>query len=210
MGEPLWRTRSNHSLGEYLPIVLVKEYYWCPYYTYMRLTLWQHKPTESMEYGRLEQAYHREDMINLVEKTIGDIEEAIWEAPVASKKLKLAGRIDLLVLQTSGRAVVVDAKAYPSTRKLKKHQGIQAQLAAYSIAVEETYHKPATTACIYITEKNKLHCINITPRHRRLVEYAAKRLWEIKKTGKPPREPPPEPWKCSTCPYKNICYWKKH
>jgi len=193
------------SSTEYLPITLVKEYYWCPLKAYYRLVAWATRPTESMETGKQLQGMHRAKIIELLENHHA-IRETLWEHPVASKRLGLTGRIDLAAITTKDTIIVLDVKLAPTTRKklLTRDKHTAAQLAAYAVAAEETLRKPLETAYIYTIENQELVELKITPTLRRLVEHAATQLHRIIKQGHQPA-PTPSKRKCATCEYNTIC-----
>ena len=196
------------SSTEYLPITLVKEYYWCPLKAYYRLTTWRTRPTESMETGKQLQGMHRAKIIELLEKHHA-IREALWEHPVASKRLGLAGRIDLAAITTKETIIVLDMKLAPTTKKklLTRDKHIAAQLAAYAIAAEETLRKPLEKAYIYTIENQELVELKMTPMLRGLVEHAATQLHRINQGHQP--APTPSKRRCATCEYNTICPYRR-
>ena len=129
---------------------------------------------------------------------------------MASTRLRIAGRVDYLAVTTGNRIVIVEAKlAQLTRRKLARSQHLRAQLAAYTIAAEETLKLPLEAAYIYTTENGALIPVTVTPRDRMLVEHAAKTLHQALERGEPPHTPPPPAWKCRVCSYRSICPFKR-
>ncbi len=191
---------------ETIPIVLIKEYYWCPLYAYMALTTWSARPTPSMEEGGLS-GWSREALLNTLSKHEKlDEAQLYWELPVYSKRLNISGRVDL-VLEYDSEAVIVEAKL-AVTKTMLRRRGVHiiAQLAAYTIAAEETLGKPVARTYIYSVESNELIRVKIGPQHRTLVEEAVKTLKDIASGRIDPRTlPKPPRIKCSVCSYRSIC-----
>lgn len=194
---------SSSDVAEYLPIVLVKEYYWCPIQALFKLVAWWEKPTASMEAGGLD-GEARAHLIEKLRETGVDGEE-YWEVEVYSKRLLLRGRVDLIV-DTGEGLVLVEAKL-SATKTMLRRRGVHllAQLAAYTIAAEETLGEPVTHTYLYIVEANELLPVRINPRHRRLVEEAATALHSMIANPDPTRLPPPPRRRCTTCSYRSLC-----
>ena len=193
------------SAGRLLPIVLVKDYYYCPVQAWIKLNLYPERPTQSMMAGGLD-GRGRAELLERLEGYMGarglQPVEMLWEHEVRSCRLGLHGRADLIVVLGDETLLVVEAKLSlpPRRRRLP----VLAQLAAYTIAAEETLARPARAALLYTLEQNRLHEVAVGPGLRRLVEEAAKNLHSL--TGNP--QPPPAripAWRCTACSYKTIC-----
>jgi CRISPR-associated exonuclease Cas4 len=202
---------SSRSPGEaveaYIPISLVKEYYWCPMYAYLSLTAWRERPTESMKAGA---EVPRGRLAELLEQR-HRLRELLWEHPVASHRLRVAGRADLVAVTTGDTLVVAEAKLSPASRRgLKtRDRRLAVQLAAYAIAAEETLRMPLEAAYIYSTEADRLIPVPVTPSLRRLAAYAAERLHEMLATGNPPPPGEAERRRCSACSYRSVCPYSR-
>ena len=187
-----------------LPITLVKEYHWCPMIAYHKLLLWSERPTQSMQAGGLT-GEQRAELVKRLEEARVEAQELLWEQPVQSRRLGLAGRVDLVAVTPRETLVVVEAKLNVSRRGLhSRAQHILAQLAAYTIAAEETLAMPSEKTLVYATETTRLIEVRITPRHRRLVEEAVRELWRILETGIPPWTRPRRS-RCRACSYRSVC-----
>ncbi|OWJ54417.1 CRISPR-associated protein Cas4 [Pyrodictium delaneyi] len=187
-----------------LPITLVKEYYWCPMIAYHKLLLWSERPTQSMQSGGLT-GEQRAELVERLEEARIEVQELLWEQPVQSRRLGLVGRVDLVAVTPRETLVVVEAKLSVSRRSLySRAQHILAQLAAYTIAAEETLAMPSEKTLVYATEAARLIEVRITPRHRRLVEEAARELWRILETGITPWTRPRRS-RCRACSYRGVC-----
>ncbi len=187
-----------------LPIWLVKEYYWCPMSAYLALTLWRIRPTESMRTGS--ENTSRARIAELLEKR-HRLREHLWEHPVASHRLGLGGRADLVAVTEADTLIVVEAKLPPLSRRTlrTRRRGILVQLAAYTVAAEETLHMPAEASYIYSTEADRLIPVRITPQLRSLLEHAAQALHEMAATANPPRHAATPRTRCRLCAYRHIC-----
>lgn len=208
MSQSVQRTQSwSYSLHEtqhYLPISMVKEYYWCPMSAYHKLLLWNERSTFSMQAGGLT-GEHRAELVERLEEAGLKAREMLWEQPVRSRRLGLAGRVDLVAVTPNDTLVVVEAKLHATRRSLQARAlHVIAQLAAYTIAAEETLAMPSEKTLVYSIETGRLIEARITPRHRRLVEEAARELRRILETGAPPWTRPRRS-RCRVCSYRSIC-----
>ena len=183
----------------------MKEYYWCPLSAYYRLTLWSEKPTHSMQAGGLD-GWSRQHLLEQLDRHEPSIRELLWEHPVTSRRLGLTGRADLIAVTGRDTIIVVEAKLSVTPRRLYTRQlHLAAQLAAYTVAAEETLGLPAEKALLYSTETRRLIPVRIGPRLRSLVEHAARSLHEALETGRPPAAGSPDPRRCAACGYRGIC-----
>ncbi len=184
---------------DYIPIVLVKEYYWCPVSACLKLTMWMERETYSMMAGRLD-GRSRGRLVELLAE-MGVDGEMLWEYPVASQALMVRGRVDLLIDHGSS-ATIVEAKLTLPGRGKDSH--IKAQLAAYSIAVEETLHKPVARTLLYLVEDGRIVEVRVKPYHRRMAEAAARALWAMARRGCAD-SPPARRIRCRVCSYRGVC-----
>jgi len=192
------------SFSRLIPVSLVKEYYWCPRSAYYRLTLWAERPTHSMAAGGLD-GDRRGRLLELLERERVEAREMLWEQPVESRRLGVAGRADLIVVTPRDTLVVVEAKLHATRRGLSTRQlHIAVQLAAYTIAAEESLAMPAEASMVYSVEDNRLIRLRIGPRLRRRVEHAARELQRALEEEAPPPAVA-RPWRCRVCSYRSIC-----
>jgi len=190
--------------SNYIPIVFIKEYYWCPMEAYLKLSTWLERPTESMMAGA--ETTERDKLVELLE-TRHRLREIYWELMVRSNRLGIIGRADLVATTSNDRIVVAEVKLSPiSKKKLRtRDMRIAIQLAAYSIAAEETLRLPLEKAYVYSVEAASLIEIPITPHLRRLVEQASIELHKMIETQSPPQIVRPSPRKCRVCSYRRVC-----
>ena len=191
----------------FIPVVLVREYYWCPVSAFYKLVAWDERPSESMAAGA--ELVPRDKVLGAVEER-HVLREAFWEYPVRSQRLGVAGRVDLVAVTEAGGLVVVDVKLPRLTRRGLWARGRRwaVQLAAYAMAAEETLGLPLEAAYIYSIEAEALVEVRIGPQLRRLAEDAAKQLREALQKGEPPRAQPSKR-KCRICSYNSICGFKR-
>ena len=198
-------TPGYGSSDTLLPIVIVKEYYWCPVQAYLKLVTWMERPTPSMEEGGAT-GWNRGQLLEALAR-VERLDEAVlhWELPVMSRRLGIAGRADL-VLEYEGEVAVVEVKARATPTMLRRRGvHILAQLAAYAIAAEETIGKPALRAYIYGSEGSRLIRVAITPHHRALVENAVRELRRMLETHNVYAQPRPPRRRCTVCSYRGVC-----
>jgi len=191
------------SLGlDCIPIVLVKNYYWCPAQTWFKLHAWSERPTPSMEAGVVAGEY-RGRLLELLAGEGLEWSQELWEHPVESKRLGVCGRVDLVQLM-DGEAVVVEAKLSTTKHRLRRDPGVVAQVAAYAIAVEETLALPVRRAIIYSVEEDRLYRLEVGPVQRMLGVRAAEELWRLLQSPEPLCAPQ-RPWRCRLCRYRSEC-----
>ena len=196
-------------IGEvFVPIRLVKEYYWCPMEAFYKLLAWSERPTESMLAGA--EGVPRDRLVELLEKR-HVVRELLWEHPVYSRRLGIGGRADLVAVTDRDALVVVEAKLSPTSRRALRGRDrrLVAQLAAYAIAAEETLRLPLEASYLYSVEADKLYEVRITPHLRSLVEHAAKALREMLERGEPPSNVVVPRRRCRVCAYRHTCPYSR-
>jgi CRISPR-associated exonuclease Cas4 len=190
-------TRSSSPM---IPIILVKEYAYCPRIAYFKyFTVWE-PPTDSMNYAKLVKA----NLQRLLQSH--GIEGTLYtEYPVRSKSLGIYGRVDAVVVADK-RVHVVEVKLDTSKSRMKRkafHHLVQ--LAAYAIAAEETFHKPLGRAMIAVLSRNKIIEVPVTPRLRKTVVSIVNELRRyIIEQKLPPRTPRRQ--RCNSCFYRKFCF----
>ena len=194
--------------GVFIPIRLVKEYYWCPMEAFYKLLAWAERPTESMLAGA--ESVPRERLVELLEKR-HVVRELLWEHPVYSRRLGIGGRADLVAVTDRDTLVVVEAKlSAVSNRALHgKDKRLAVQLAAYAIAAEEALRIPLETSYLYSVEADRLYEIRVTPHLRSLVEHAANALREMLRRGEPPSNIVVPHRRCRVCAYRHTCPYSR-
>jgi len=182
-----------------MPIVLVKEFAYCPriaFYKYF--TVWE-PPTESMKFPQ----YTKLHLARILRSYAieGDI---YMEYPVKSKSLGIYGKIDAIIIN-GNKLYVVEVKLDTSkTRLRKKSFHHLLQLAAYTIAIEETFRKPVDKSLIAVLSRDEIIETRIGPTTRKTLINMVK---EMKKYINQQQLPPKTPIKtrCNHCFYKKIC-----
>ncbi|MCD6509752.1 MAG: CRISPR-associated protein Cas4 [Thermoprotei archaeon] len=182
-----------------LPVILLKEYVYCPRYAYYRLFIERDFTTESMWDAK-------KFTINHILSALGSIKgKTLAQVKVRSLKLGLQGVVDLIILH-NGHAKVIEAKLLTklSRRSLRnRYAHIIAQAGAYAMCVEESLKIPASELG-FIGDDYKVLWMPLSPWIRRLVEEATRGLHDIYRTEEPP--PPSHSAKCNYCCYRNICW----
>jgi len=184
---------------EYLPIVLLKEYAYCPRFAYFALFLNRNYVTESMHYALEAKAS--------LENLLRDYERAGWrvyrEVKVFCKRLKIQGKCDAVLVKDQ-KLAVVEAKTLTelSKRNLfgrKRH--VLAQLVAYGIAAEDTFMRPLSS--LIAVGVSRVVEVKVTPALRMYVEQLARRLWKLYLEEEIPLAT--KSGKCYYCKFRGVC-----
>ena len=182
-----------------IPIILIKEFVYCPRIAYFKYySVWE-PPTESMKFPR----YTKTWLARLL-RSYGVEGEIIMEHPVKSRKLGIHGRVDAVVVN-GRKAHVVEVKLSTSKKRLqRKARHHLMQLMAYVVATEETLRKTIDKAYIAILEREEL--IEITPRptlRQELVRIVNEFRTYIEQQRLPPKTPAKA--RCKNCFYRKAC-----
>jgi len=190
---------ATQSSSVEVPIVLIKEYAYCPriaFYKYF--TLWE-PPTESMKSPR----YTKLHLARLL-RSYGLEGDIYMEHPVRSRSLGVYGKVDAVVVDNN-KLYVVEVKLDTSKSRLKK-RGFHhlLQLAAYTIAAEETFHRPAEKSFIVALLRDEVLEVKIGPNIRRTLTNIVKEMKRyIEQQALPPKTPIKS--RCSSCFYRKAC-----
>ncbi len=134
-----------------------------------------------------------------------EVVEELWEHPVESRRLGVRGRVDYIAVTAAETLVLVEVKLQSlSRRSLLRSPWLRAQLAAYTVAAEETLGMPLEASYIYSVEAQRLIEYRVTQVDRRLAAHAAEELWRMLREG-PPQHPRVPPWRCRGCGYRRLC-----
>ena len=182
-----------------IPIVLVKEFAYCPriaFYKYF--TVWE-PPTESMKFPQYTKLY----LARLL-KSYGLEGDIYMEHPVRSKSLGVYGKVDAVVVDNN-KLYVVEVKLDTSKSRLKK-RGFHhlLQLAAYTIAAEETFHKPVSKSLIAVLSKEEVIETSMSPNIRRTLINVANEMRRYLEQEKLPQKTSLRT-RCSHCFYRKVC-----
>lgn len=179
----------------------IKQYAYCPrivYYTYCLPLI---RPTTGkMEEGRLahEEMRERERRRTLAMYGLGEGSKH-FDVPVASERLGLRGKIDL-VIETAEEWIPVDYKQ--TERRVGGH--IRLQIAAYGIMLEETVGVPVRRGMVYSLLSRRVEEVSLTPRLRREVEERVAAMREMVERERMP-EPPASLRACVDCEFRRFC-----
>ncbi|MEM4862842.1 MAG: CRISPR-associated protein Cas4 [Candidatus Nezhaarchaeales archaeon] len=189
---------TTPSCSVEVPIVLVKEYAYCPRIAFYKYFTLHEPPTKSMEYLRYTKLY-----LAKVLRGHGVEGEIFMERLVRSESLGVYGRVDAVV--DEGRRVhVVEVKLCTSKAKLRRSLHLLLQLTAYVVACEETFKKPIGKAMVVVLSTGRVVEVGVTPRLRRMVVDTIKELKRYVEEEKlPPRTPGRA--KCYHCFYNKFC-----
>jgi CRISPR-associated exonuclease Cas4 len=187
---------------DYIPIILVKEYAYCPRQAYLKaLTMWE-PPTESMRYAK-DKA--NTEKLQEILRSSGFDGELITEVPVKSRKLGIVGRVDAVLIKR-GHAFIVESKISTVSRRglFTRYNHVLIQAAAYALAVEETMKVTVDGVIIVNPEQGKAIIIKVTPNLRTQV---VKLIMELRRHLEEQRMPSKttNKAKCKACYYSKNC-----
>jgi CRISPR-associated protein Cas4 len=178
-----------------LPIVLVKEYLWCPAYAWLS---WNGPPLRAPPHVEAEYTLHPLEAASLA-RALGHPGHMVAEARVSSPRLRVYGRVDYLVEPAGGRpGAVLEVKARGAWGG-GAHQ--EAQAALYALAAEDQYGEPFEA---YIV--SQLEVRRVPREARALALRALRRLRRALAQPTPPR-PPHDLTRCRSCAYRRWCPW---
>lgn len=185
----------------------VKQYACCPRLIYYRYCLPEIRPlTYLMEAGTEghKQEDERENRRSL--KLYGvEQGERLFHHPVASERLGLKGKVDLVIIVPTPdahekEAIVVEYKY--SEQKAGLH--FKLQLAAYALLLEEMLQIPVRRSFLYSIPLRKAEEVIITTALRKKVQ---KIIQEMKQLLQEEQMPPPTnaQHRCPTCEFRRFC-----
>lgn len=195
------RAQGYASSRQFLPIILLKEYVYCPRYAFYRIFIEKDFTTESMWDAKKFTADH---IVNTL-KELCDKAKVLTQVSVRSKRLGLQGIADL-ILVSNGYAKVIEAKLLSelSRRGLRRrYLHVVAQAGAYAMCIEETLNV-SVVELGFVDKNYSVLWLPYSPWIRRLVENAAYELHYMYRTEEPP--PKYRSTKCHYCCYRNICW----
>ncbi|GBC71639.1 CRISPR-associated exonuclease Cas4 [Candidatus Calditenuaceae archaeon HR02] len=188
--------------GDLIPVVLVKQYIFCPRIVYFSEVLGlKERETELMYEGRdMQWAEDRRDRRRKrVPGTGLEARGAKHGVLYVSRRLGLAGVVDLVV--DEGGVAVVERKA--AKRPKRVHRNHLYQLAAYALLVEEATGKPVMRAYIHYLKSGDIVEVTLTDEAKRHVLWIVRQIksiiWEERL---PPYSEKPA---CKSCGYRWIC-----
>ena len=186
-----------------IPITLFKEFVYCPRIAYYKLFSISEPVTESMKYAKTVTAMDIR-LAEAVKAFIAEEFSLVLEAFVESKTLGLSGRVDAVAL-TSSEVIPIEIKLDTSPEKVKRYAFHHiAQIAAYAIAVEESFKKPVKRVLIVSIEGGAAFEFKVNPALRELIYRLSKELWRVVEEEKIPR-PTTSKRKCGACFYRKLC-----
>lgn len=193
---------SWHGAGdELLRVSDVRQYVYCPRIIYFNYVI----PVPRSKTVKMEEGLKSHEEFSELEsrRTLAryGLDEGTREFKVylESKRLGLAGRLDLLI--TTGSAV------YPVEFKFTSgHPGLhhKYQLVAYGMMAEESRGKPCRTGFIYVIPTKKVFRLSIDESARLYTRKIVTAMFRIVRTGALPRR---TRWggRCRDCEFRNYC-----
>jgi CRISPR-associated exonuclease Cas4 len=178
----------------------LKQYIYCPRILFYHRCLPDIRPvTYKMRAGieahEIEQKRATRRTLNTLHIADG---QRHFDVDVASAQLSFVGQVD--------EVIETDSELVPVDYKLARHDGyhFKLQLAAYSLLLEETFHKPVHLGYLYLIPLRKTVKVAITPTLRRAVVTAVKEMQQIEDRE---QMPPPTEWRqrCVDCEFRRFC-----
>ncbi len=125
--------------------------------------------------------------------------ERRYHVSLSSDRLRLSGKLDLLIVTADG-CYPVDFK-HTRNRPRRNHV---LQLGGYALLVEEVMQKPVPAAFIYIAPRNQLVRVIVTDGLKELVRTRLGQIREMIREQFLP-EPTPVRARCEECEFRNYC-----
>ena len=137
---------------EYLTVVDIKHYAYCPRIVYFTHVLHlNERITEAMLYGS---ESHDESIVAPVAAKL-KASKIIRSLELTSSRLRLRGKLDYLLITKFGELIPVEVKwAEPLGGSIKRDHKLQ--LASYALMIEENFGKTVKRAVVYYTRARKL------------------------------------------------------
>jgi CRISPR-associated exonuclease Cas4 len=189
----------------YLQVTDLKQWTYCPRVVFYRYCLPRIRPiTYSMQAGvqAHEVVAAREERRSLRPYGL-EAGERFFDVALTSERLRLTGRIDLVIRTQSEQGeegVVVDYKL--SERQAGTH--FKLQLAAYAVMVEETWGIPVRRAFLYHIPQRQAESIPLTAILRRQVETTIASI-HAAIAGEVMPLPPTRLGACVACEFRRFC-----
>ena len=183
-----------------LPVVFVRQFYFCRQIPYLNLVLHVVEPeTESMVFSR-----ERHDLFKAqyLPRSIRP-RRVFTGVDLRSERLGLVGRLDALIETDFGELLPCELK-HSALRRGRPLLKDVAQLAAYSMLVEDVYGCVVKRGVLYYAEDGEKAVVRIMQSHRELVRYAVRRVREMIASEEPPAERNVR--MCPSCWYSRVCY----
>ena len=179
----------------------IKQYAYCPRVVFYQYSMpVEKKATWKMEQGKIEEAEidRLEQRRKLTGYRLAEGERRFhfW---LSSKRLALAGKLDLLIDSPEG-LFPVDYKWTTG----RPHSNHIFQLCGYALLVEDHFCKPVSKGFVYLIPQSDAVVFDLTAELKEQTEAA---LAEIRRMIKTEQMPPPTPVRnrCTDCEYRNFC-----
>jgi len=191
--------------ANYITTVEVKNYALCPLIVYYTHVLHIYEPeTEAMRMGK--EVHSKTPLAPLVPKLKAS--KILKEVQLESKKLKLRGKLDTIIITKYNEYIPVEVKWSDPTPTGKAQKHHKAQLTAYALLIEENYKITVKRAAIYYARAGKIVITNITNSDKKEVKQMINKIHKIITSEKEPKIKPKSNV-CINCGYSQYCR-KKH
>lgn len=128
-----------------------------------------------------------------------EIKERHFDVDIIDAGLRLHGKLDEVVLSTTGEYLPVE---YKSARKLTPSHRIQ--VAAYALLLEREHKVAVTRALIYLIPMRKTQIVKVTEADKQQVEQVLAEVRAMVTTEQMP-DPTPERSRCAACEFRRFC-----
>jgi CRISPR-associated exonuclease Cas4 len=184
----------------FITVVDVRDYAYCPRVVYFtRVLHLRERVTEAMEYGREE---HEEPPLAPLVPRLKPA-KIIRGVELTSRRLRLTGKVDMIVVTKHGEYVPVEVK-WSEPRAGRPRRQHRAQLAAYALLIEDEFSTTVKRAIIYYSRAGKLMEVALTDHDKRQVKEFVDRIYEVIRSEEVPEVRQDEK-QCRDCGYRMYC-----
>lgn len=184
----------------YISVVDVRDYVYCPRVIFFKNVLHlKERVTEAMLYGK---ESHEEPPIAPLAPKLRPA-KIIKGIELISHRLKLRGKVDMIIITKHGEYVPVEVKWSEANRDVPKRQH-KAQIVAYAILIEENFNTTVKRGLIYYSRSKRFLETSLTSRDKWQVEKYIKQIYQIIKSEEIPYTRQ-DLKHCQDCGYKHYC-----
>ena len=186
---------------QFITVVDVRDYAYCPRVVYFAHVLHlRERVTEAMQYGKEQ---HEEPPLALLMLKLRPA-RIMRNVELTSHKLKLTGKIDMVVVTKYGEYVPVEVKWSEPKHSGKPRRQHKAQLTAYALLIEDNFKTTVKRAIIYYSRSRQLIEIPLTSQDKQQVKRYIQQIYEIIQDEEVPNIEQ-DLKQCQDCGYRPYC-----